>query len=57
VSEPHPPPAAEPVLPAEDEPVLPRTSRDERDVGWGDEPADLYRDDDWYHRERPPHHE
>jgi hypothetical protein len=38
-----------------DEPVLPDVSRDETDVGWGDEPA--RRDDDWYRRERPPHHE
>jgi hypothetical protein len=40
---------------APDEPVLPDVSRDELDVGWGDEPAD--RDDEWYRRERPPHHE
>jgi hypothetical protein len=39
----------------DDEPVLPETTRDERDVGWGDEPGE--RDDDWYRRERPPHHE
>ncbi len=35
----------------------PRTrvvSRDETDVGWGDAPGE--RDDDWYRRERPPHH-
>jgi len=38
-----------------DEPVLPDVSRDETDVGWGDEPRE--RDDDWYRRERPPHHE
>ena len=38
-----------------DEPVLPTVSRDETDVGWGDEPGE--RDDDWYRRERPPHHE
>jgi hypothetical protein len=37
-----------------DEPVLPETTRDERDVGWGDEPSE--RDDEWYRRERPPHH-
>jgi len=29
-------------------------SRDETDVGWGDPPG--RRDDDWYRRERPPHH-
>ena len=38
-----------------DEPVLPTVSRDETDVGWGDEPGE--RDADWYRRERPPHHE
>lgn len=41
--------------PHDDEPVLPDTTQDERDVGWGDEPGE--RDDDWYRRERPPHHE
>jgi hypothetical protein len=39
----------------DDEPVLPDTTSDERDVGWGDGPSE--RDDDWYRRERPPHHE
>jgi hypothetical protein len=39
----------------DDEPVLPDTTRDERGVGWGDEPGG--RDDEWYRRERPPHHE
>jgi hypothetical protein len=39
----------------DDEPVLPDVSRDETDVGWGDEPG--RRDDDWYRRERPPHHD
>ncbi|HET8583911.1 MAG TPA: hypothetical protein VFL65_11715 [Jatrophihabitans sp.] len=39
----------------DDEPVLPDVTRDERDVGWGDEPGE--RDADWYRRERPPHHE
>jgi hypothetical protein len=39
----------------DDEPVLPDTTRDERDVGWGDEPGE--RDEEWYRRERPPHHE
>ena len=38
-----------------DEPVLPDVTHDETDVGWGDEPAT--RDDDWYRRERPPHHD
>ena len=40
---------------ADDQPVLPNMTRDERDVGWGDERAE--RDEDWYRRERPPHHE
>jgi hypothetical protein len=39
----------------DEKPVLPDVSSDELDVGWGDEPAE--RDDDWYRRERPPHHE
>jgi hypothetical protein len=38
-----------------DRPVLPDVSQDELDVGWGDAPSE--RDDDWYRRERPPHHE
>jgi hypothetical protein len=37
------------------EPVLPDVTRDERDLGWGDDPSE--RDDEWYRRERPPHHE
>jgi hypothetical protein len=40
---------------SDDEPVLPETTRDEREPGWGDEPSE--RDDEWYRRERPPHHE
>lgn len=31
-------------------------SEDDRDVGWGEQPAPSGRDDDWYLRERPPHH-
>jgi hypothetical protein len=38
-----------------DDPVLPDVTRDEQDIGWGDEPGG--RDDEWYRRERPPHHE
>jgi len=34
--------------------VLPTVSRDETGEGWGDESG--ARDDDWYRRERPPHH-
>jgi hypothetical protein len=37
------------------EPVLPTITRDEREIGWGDEPAE--RDLEWYRNERPPHHE
>ena len=40
----------------DDEPVLPDLPPDETDVAWGDEPA-RRDDDDWYLRERPPHHE
>jgi hypothetical protein len=39
----------------DDESVLPDTTSDERGPGWGDEPGE--RDDEWYRRERPPHHE
>ncbi|HEY2042504.1 MAG TPA: hypothetical protein VGH11_07485 [Jatrophihabitans sp.] len=35
-------------------PVLPQSSKDDSDLGWGDEPS--RRTDDWYERERPPHH-
>lgn len=38
----------------DDRPVLPEQTRDEADVGWGDEPRE--RDEDWYRSERPPHH-
>jgi hypothetical protein len=48
-------PRPEPRPAQRDDPVLPDVSRDELDVGWGDEPAE--RDDEWYRRERPPHHE
>jgi hypothetical protein len=41
---------------ADDEPVLPDVTGDERDEGWGDE-AHGRRDEEWYRRERPPHHE
>lgn len=42
--------------PTDDEPVLPRVTRDEAAGGWGERPDDD-RSDDWYLRERPPHHE
>jgi hypothetical protein len=38
-----------------DDPLLPFVTRDELDVGWGDEPGE--RDEAWYRRERPPHHD
>ena len=33
--------------------VPPNPSNDEQDVGWGELPRER---DDWYERERPPHH-
>jgi hypothetical protein len=41
----------------DDAPVLPDTTADERDVDWGDERESEQRDEEWYRRERPPHHE
>lgn len=45
----------------DDRPVLPDVTEDERDSGWGDEvhtDRDAgRRDEQWYRRERPPHHE
>ena len=41
----------------DDEPVLPDRPRDERDVGWGDDPHTGRRDAEWYRQQRPPHHE
>jgi hypothetical protein len=35
---------------------LPDVTRDETDLGWG-EHGDGDRDEQWYRRERPPHHE
>lgn len=35
------------------EPVLPSRAAEDQDVGWGELPRD---EDDWYERERPPHH-
>jgi hypothetical protein len=34
---------------------LPKTTSDERDIGWGDVPSEYT--DEWYLAERPPHHE
>ncbi len=41
----------------DDEPVLPERAREDRDEAWGDDPRSRERDDEWYRRERPPHHE
>jgi hypothetical protein len=44
---------------ADETPVLPRISSDEQDVGWGEVPDGRdggERDEEWYRRERPPHH-
>jgi hypothetical protein len=48
----------------DEQPVLPDITDDERSVGWGDElsgeredASDGRRDEQWYRRERPPHHE
>ncbi|MFN2519215.1 MAG: hypothetical protein ABR604_09280 [Jatrophihabitantaceae bacterium] len=40
-----------------DDPVSPDVSGDEGDEGWGERPRDGRRDEHWYRRERPPHHE
>ncbi len=51
-------PAEQPTShPVDDKPALPEISPDEPDVGWGDDPESGRRDEDWYRRERPPHHE
>ena len=42
--------------PPDDEPVLPDVTSDERDRGWGDDRDGGRRDEEWYRRERPPHH-
>jgi hypothetical protein len=39
----------------DDAAVLPEVSRDETSEGWGDEQD--ARDEEWYRRERPPHHD
>lgn len=45
----------------DDRPVLPDVTDDERETGWGDDVhsdgAGERRDEQWYRRERPPHHE
>ena len=52
MTSPQPP---EPRSDEDEAPMLPSRSDDDSDVGWGDEPTQ--RDEDWYRRERPPHHE
>ncbi|WP_338183233.1 hypothetical protein [Jatrophihabitans sp.] len=49
-------PATPPPSPKDDGPVLPDVTEDERDRGWGDDRDSGRRDDEWYRRERPPHH-
>jgi hypothetical protein len=51
----HPDHAA-PKPPRDDEPVLPDVTEDERDRGWGEDRESGRRDEEWYRRERPPHH-
>jgi hypothetical protein len=47
----------------DEKPVLPDVTDDERPIGWGDDlsdgrdDGDGRRDEQWYRRERPPHHE
>ena len=41
----------------DEEPVLPDVAGEDRDDAWGDDARATRRDDDWYRRERPPHHE
>ncbi|MDP9118519.1 MAG: hypothetical protein M3O28_14895 [Actinomycetota bacterium] len=54
----HAAPSADPATPAVDQgPVLPDICGDDSDEGWGDDPRDSRRDEVWYRRERPPHHE
>jgi len=43
--------------PPDNEPVLPDVPDDERDEAWGEPPGGGRRGEDWYRRERPPHHE
>ncbi|HEU5267792.1 MAG TPA: hypothetical protein VFU35_13875 [Jatrophihabitans sp.] len=42
-------------------PTLPDRAQDDLDIGWGDGPSEpgrvSDRDEAWYRRERPPHHE
>jgi hypothetical protein len=41
----------------DERPVLPDVTRDESDEGWGDDRDADRRDEAWYRRERPPHHD
>ncbi|SOD72503.1 hypothetical protein SAMN05892883_1894 [Jatrophihabitans sp. GAS493] len=44
-----------PSKPRDEKPVLPTVTRDESDDGWGERSSGGF-SDDWYKRERPPHH-
>jgi hypothetical protein len=48
------PAAGQPVTPAVERPVLDEPADEDRPESWGDREGG--RDDDWYLRERPPHH-
>ena len=56
VTDPSPRPAHGPRSPDND-PVLPVVPEDERDEVWGEGMGGGGPDEDWYRRERPPHHE
>jgi hypothetical protein len=43
-------------LPDPDPPALPDVTTDEQESGWGERDEDSERDE-WFRRERPPHHE
>jgi hypothetical protein len=55
---PHPAEPSERLEPSgpDEAPVLPQRSADEDDMGWGDRDERAERDE-WYRRERPPHHD
>lgn len=43
--------------PSDEEPVLPEVAEEDRDEAWGSDREAGHRDEEWYRRERPPHHE
>ena len=49
-------PAAAGIAPPEARRYPADVSADDRDVGWGERLPSSDRDDEWYLRERPPHH-